>query len=62
MNLINNKRSSGAFIDRINSVLHHGAFCALELEQLRFAQTPPLPAISLSVKIFIDFLFSVLQG
>jgi hypothetical protein len=62
MDLTNNKRSSGAFIDRINPVLHHAAFCALELEQLRFAQTPPLPAISLSVKILIEFLFGVMQG
>jgi hypothetical protein len=61
MDLINNKRSSGLVTDRINSVLHHAAFCALELEQLRFAQTPPLPAISLSVKILIQTLFGVLQ-
>jgi hypothetical protein len=61
MDLIN-KSLSGAVMDRINSMLHHAAFRALELEQLSFAQTLPLPAISLSVKILIEVLFGVLQA
>jgi hypothetical protein len=61
MNLLD-RTSTMATAGRINRVLHHAAFCALELEQMEFAQTPPLPVISLSVKILIEALFGVLQA